>query len=67
MRLLQALGELKVETHLIVSRAAEKVISHELTLSLDEVRALASRARSRTLAFNPHFVSRLIETSFIVH
>jgi len=43
LRLLQVLRELKVETHLIVSRTAEKLVSHELNLSLDEVKALASR------------------------
>ncbi len=37
------LRELKVETHLIVSSAAEKLIRHEIALSLEEVRALASR------------------------
>jgi len=41
-RLLEVLREKKVETHLIVSRAAEKVIEHELEMSRRDLERLAS-------------------------
>jgi len=41
-RLLEVLHEKKVETHLIVSRAAEKVIEHELETSRKDLERLAT-------------------------
>ena len=41
-RLLEVLREKKVETHLIVSRAAEKVIEHELGMSKKDLERLAT-------------------------
>jgi len=43
-RLLEVLREKKVETHLIISRAAEKLIEHELKTTKERIEALASRA-----------------------
>ncbi|MEM3737357.1 MAG: UbiX family flavin prenyltransferase [Candidatus Bathyarchaeia archaeon] len=43
VRLLQVLRELGVETHLVVSKAAEKLIKYEVELSLDAVKSLASK------------------------
>jgi 4-hydroxy-3-polyprenylbenzoate decarboxylase len=43
-RLLEVLREKKVETHLIVSRAAEKVIRHELETSKKDLERLATCA-----------------------
>lgn len=43
-RLLEVLREKKVETHLIVSRAAEKVIEHELETSKKDLEKLATHA-----------------------
>lgn len=42
IRLLEALRELKVETHLIISRTAQITITHETDYSLADVQALAS-------------------------
>jgi 4-hydroxy-3-polyprenylbenzoate decarboxylase len=42
VRLLEALGDLEVETHLVTSKWGERTIEHETPLSLAEVRALAS-------------------------
>lgn len=42
VRLLRALRELEVETHLIISRAAQLTIEHELEESVAEIKALAS-------------------------
>jgi 4-hydroxy-3-polyprenylbenzoate decarboxylase len=42
VRLLRALRELDVETHLIISRAAQLTIEHELEESVAEIKALAS-------------------------
>lgn len=42
-RLLEVLQQKKVETHLIVSKAAEKVIEHELRLTKKDFKGLASR------------------------
>jgi 4-hydroxy-3-polyprenylbenzoate decarboxylase len=42
VRLLELLRETGVETHLVVSRAAELTRSHELSLSANELRALAT-------------------------
>ncbi|HKZ95027.1 MAG TPA: UbiX family flavin prenyltransferase [Candidatus Bathyarchaeia archaeon] len=43
-RLLEVLKEKKVETHLIVSKAAEKVIEHELEVGRKDIEKLANRA-----------------------
>lgn len=43
-RLLEVLKQKKVETHLIVSNAAEKVILHELGISRKDIEKLATRA-----------------------
>jgi 4-hydroxy-3-polyprenylbenzoate decarboxylase len=43
-RLLEALREKKVETHLVVSKAAEKVIAHELETTKKELKKLANYA-----------------------
>lgn len=43
-RLLEVLREKKVETHLIVSRAAEKVIRHELETNKKDLEGLATYA-----------------------
>jgi len=42
-RLLEVLREKKVETHLIVSEAAEKVVEHELDMSKKDLVKLATR------------------------
>lgn len=42
VRLLQALREQGVETHLVMSRWGERTLQHETSLTLAEVRALAS-------------------------
>ncbi len=41
-RLLEVLSEKKIETHLIISKAAEKVIKHELATSKEEIEKLAT-------------------------
>ncbi|MGH6933950.1 MAG: UbiX family flavin prenyltransferase [Dongiaceae bacterium] len=41
VRMLEALGPLPVETHLVVSRAAEQTLAHETERKLNEVKALA--------------------------
>jgi 4-hydroxy-3-polyprenylbenzoate decarboxylase len=43
-RLLQILSEKGVETHLIISKAAEKVIEHELEVTKKDIKRLASHA-----------------------
>lgn len=43
-RLLQILSEKGVETHLIISKAAEKVIEHELEVTKKDIKKLASYA-----------------------
>lgn len=43
-RLLKMLREKNVETHLIISKAAEKVIEHELEMAKEDVRKLADHA-----------------------
>jgi 4-hydroxy-3-polyprenylbenzoate decarboxylase len=43
-RLLELLREKKVETHLIISKAAERVIKHELGMAKDDVEKLADHA-----------------------
>jgi len=43
-RLLEVLREKKVETHLIVSRAAEKVAEHELGISKKDLKKLATHS-----------------------
>lgn len=45
-RLLEVLKEKKVETHLIVSKAAEKVIEHELEMTKKDLERLASHVYS---------------------
>jgi len=40
-RLLEVLKDKKIETHLIVSKAAEKVIKHELEISKEDIEKLA--------------------------
>ena len=44
VRLLQVLRELGVETHLVMSKAAEMTLAYETDLKAADVRALASRA-----------------------
>ncbi len=44
VRLLQLLRAAPVETHLVLSAAAETTLAHELELDADEVRALADHA-----------------------
>ncbi|MHC1586713.1 MAG: UbiX family flavin prenyltransferase [Candidatus Hecatellaceae archaeon] len=44
VRLLQALRKLKVETHLVVTRAAEKVIRAEAEVKLETLKRMASRS-----------------------
>lgn len=41
-RLLEMLRQNQVETHLVISRAAEKVIEHELQITRDDVEKLAN-------------------------
>ncbi|HWZ47502.1 MAG TPA: UbiX family flavin prenyltransferase [Herbaspirillum sp.] len=41
IRMLQVLRELKVETHLIMSRSAQVTLSHETDFSIDNIRDLA--------------------------
>lgn len=43
-RLLEVLRNKKIETHLIISEAAEKVIEHELEISKEELEKLATHA-----------------------
>jgi len=43
IEVLRALGRLGIESHLVLSRAAELTLAHESALSPDQVRALASR------------------------
>jgi len=45
-RLLEVLKEKRVETHLIVSKAAEKVIEHELEMTKKDLERLASHVYS---------------------
>jgi 4-hydroxy-3-polyprenylbenzoate decarboxylase len=45
-RFLEVLGEKKIETHLIVSKAAEKVIEHELKTSKKDLEELAHHTYS---------------------
>ena len=42
VRLLEALRALAIETHLVVTRAANLTLAHETDLALEQVRALAS-------------------------
>jgi len=44
MRLLEVLQEKRVKTHLILSKAAEKVIEHELKMTKKDLEKLASHA-----------------------
>lgn len=44
VRLLQALQEFPVETHLVMTRTAEVTLAHETSLKVAEVQALAGRA-----------------------
>lgn len=44
VRLLQVLKELPVETHLVMTRAAEVTLAHETDLKVDDVRRLADVA-----------------------
>lgn len=44
VRILQALTELEVETHLVVSKWGERTITHETAFSAREVRALATES-----------------------
>lgn len=48
VRLLERLSALKVESHLVMSKAAEMTLAYETTLKPAEVRALASRAYAIT-------------------
>jgi len=42
IRLLQALRDKGVETHLVVTRSAETIICHETEISIDEIKRLAT-------------------------
>ncbi|MBS0526316.1 MAG: UbiX family flavin prenyltransferase [Proteobacteria bacterium] len=44
VRLLQALGELPVETHLVMTRTAEVALAHETEFKVEDVRRLADVA-----------------------
>jgi len=44
VRLLQVLRDLKVETHLVISDAGEKNIRYETDYTVDQIRAMATRA-----------------------
>ncbi len=48
VRLLELLRELGVETHLIMTKAAEVALAHETTLKLAEVQALAAHCHAVT-------------------
>ena len=45
-RLLEVLQNKKIETHLIISKAAEKIIEHELEASKRDIEKLASHVYS---------------------
>lgn len=45
-RLLEVLREKRIETHLIVSRAAERVVEHELGVAKRDLEKLASHSYS---------------------
>jgi 4-hydroxy-3-polyprenylbenzoate decarboxylase len=45
-RLLEVLQNKKIETHLIISEAAEKIIKHELEVTKEEIEKLASHVYS---------------------
>ncbi len=46
VRLLEVLADTEVETHLIISRWAQKTVEHETSTSLDELRGLATHVYS---------------------
>ena len=46
VRLLEVLADTEVETHLIISRWAQKTVEHETSTSLDELRGLATQVYS---------------------
>jgi len=46
IRLLEVLADTEVETHLIISRWAQKTVEHETSTSLDELRGLATQVYS---------------------
>ena len=46
VRALQMLGELGVETHLVMSKSAELTLHHELDMSSSELKALASEVHA---------------------
>uniref|UniRef100_UPI0032DA55E3 flavoprotein n=1 Tax=Agrobacterium pusense TaxID=648995 RepID=UPI0032DA55E3 len=48
VRLLTALGEAGIETHLVMSRSAEITLAHETSLKVAEVRALAAHWHAQT-------------------
>jgi 4-hydroxy-3-polyprenylbenzoate decarboxylase len=43
VRLMQALAEADVETHLIVSKWAQQTLEHETTMTMDDLRGLATQ------------------------
>jgi 4-hydroxy-3-polyprenylbenzoate decarboxylase len=47
IRLLEALKDCEVETHLIITKWAQRTIEHETNYSVDQVRALASVVHSQ--------------------
>ncbi|MEH6403472.1 MAG: UbiX family flavin prenyltransferase [Sneathiella sp.] len=44
IRLLEACKNLEIETHLVISKAAEITIHHELSMKISDVKALADKA-----------------------
>ena len=48
IRALELLRNLNIETHLVISQAAEMVCSYETTLKLNEIEALANKVYSRS-------------------
>ena len=46
IRLLQALQQTEVETHLVVSKWAQRTIEHETQMSFDQVKAMATKVYS---------------------
>jgi len=47
VRLLEALQQTDVETHLIISKWAQRTIEHETSFSVEQVRALATVVHSQ--------------------
>ena len=64
-RLLEVLKEKRVETHLIVSKAAEKVIEHELEMTKKDLERLASHVYSLD-DLNAPFMSGSFQTDGMI-